>query len=148
MLNPHDGLRLSRQEDPVNKQICLVVQMYAEGAGVGEPFVFRIASEAEALRCEYVLTAVCRYVNSGGMVEHLCVALRDFFRYLTAFDCCLPAELQLINYADTEYGFQYVFYNSGQNTYCVVTEDVYAEELSPGDFLESVSDSIQPDSYF
>lgn len=145
-INPYDGYRVSIEDDPYDKVVRLYVEVRLNGEQAMSPVcVATVPSDGEGqgevLRLSDFLRSLCRYANSGGDLQVLMRFLAsDALDALVQFKFSIPEHLQLVSHTDTDAGFQYIFHNMVRDTYLVVTEDCYAEELEADELWGSLVD--------
>ena len=143
LINPYDGYRVSAVSTGLWDQIHLSLRL--GGQLVCEPVRVMTWSRADKPACEpertlYALSALCRYLNSGGNWDYLTEAIHGHSRSMSCFveqyKLEFPSDLECIGLT-AEDSFQMFFHNTVEDTYLVVTEDCYCEEMSGVDLLGS-----------
>lgn len=143
LINPYDGYRVFAVTTGQGDEIYLSLRL--GGHLVSEPVKIWGILAADKPACEpertlYALSALCRYLNSGGNWDYLMDAISDtrssMRQMVEQFTLEFPSDLECIGLT-AEDSFQMFFHNTVEDTYLVVTEDCYCEEMSGVDLLGS-----------
>lgn len=143
LINPYDGYRVFAVNTGQTDEIYVSLRL--GGQLVTEPLKVMTFNTQDKPACEperslYALSALCRYLNSGGNWDYLTDAINDTHRSIRhlveQYTLEFPSELECIGLT-AEDSFQMFFHNTVEDTYLVVTEDCYCEEMSGVDLLGS-----------
>ena len=142
-INPYDGYRVFSITSREGSEVYATLRV--GGELVREPlklitFGHGDKESVEPDRFLYALTALCRYLNAGGDWW----TLMDAVHGTSCSMSCLvgrhtlefPPELECIGLTPDD-SFQAYFHNTSTDTYLVVSEDCYCEEMSGVDFMGS-----------
>jgi hypothetical protein len=141
-INPYDGYRIFSTQSSLGHRLFVTLRVGGElviPPRCVQDYPPGPESDAQLTRDTFLLTAVCRYFQMGGTpwdVQMLLEEGSDFSRYVNEYTLEFPPEWQCVGYSGCD-EFQTFFHNDVTDTYLVVEEDCYCEEMGGEDLIAS-----------